>query len=177
MLTASDITGMYAIIPTPANPGAERWDAIDTVNVPETDRLVKALIADGSNGIIALGTTGECATVTAPGGTLPGPILDAQTRFYSALAAAGLKPDSGSVIAWDPAMIVVDALRTLGPDASAEQIRAWIAQLHGWAGVSGLYDFRSGDQRGIGVLGAQIFRWDPAKQQYVRLGRPAGYLK
>lgn len=63
MLSGSDIKGMYAIIPTPANPGAERWDATNTVNVPETERLVNALIADGSTGIIALGTTGECATL------------------------------------------------------------------------------------------------------------------
>lgn len=65
MLSGSDIKGMYAIIPTPANAGAERWDATDTVNVTETERLVNALIADASNGIIALGTTGECATLAS----------------------------------------------------------------------------------------------------------------
>jgi len=65
MLSGADITGMYAIIPTPANPGAERWDARDTVNVAETERLVEALIADGASGIIALGTTGECATLAS----------------------------------------------------------------------------------------------------------------
>jgi trans-o-hydroxybenzylidenepyruvate hydratase-aldolase len=65
MLSAADITGLYAIIPTPANMGADRWDAVDTVNLAETERLVNALITDGASGIIALGTTGECATLAA----------------------------------------------------------------------------------------------------------------
>lgn len=57
--------GLHAIIPTPARPGADRWDATDTVDVEETARLLDALIRDGALGIIALGTTGECATLSA----------------------------------------------------------------------------------------------------------------
>lgn len=64
MLSASDLEGMYGIIATPANEGADRWDAVDTVNLAETERLTDKLIADGVNGLIVLGTTGECATVT-----------------------------------------------------------------------------------------------------------------
>jgi dihydrodipicolinate synthase/N-acetylneuraminate lyase len=56
--------GLYGIIATPANEGAERWDAVDTVNLGETERLTNQLIADGVGGLIVLGTTGECATVT-----------------------------------------------------------------------------------------------------------------
>ncbi|HLH23609.1 MAG TPA: dihydrodipicolinate synthase family protein [Chloroflexota bacterium] len=64
MLRAPDIRGMYAIIPTPAKPGAERLDATDTVDLGETARVVDQLLRDGTTGIIALGTTGECATLT-----------------------------------------------------------------------------------------------------------------
>lgn len=64
MLTASDVQGLYGIIATPAKEGAERWDAVDTVNLEETERLTNQLIADGVSGLIVLGTTGECATVT-----------------------------------------------------------------------------------------------------------------
>src|SRR5712692_10548192 len=64
MLRAQDLRGMYAIIPTPAKPGAERLDATDTVDLVETARVVDRLIQDGTTGIIALGTTGECATVS-----------------------------------------------------------------------------------------------------------------
>jgi trans-o-hydroxybenzylidenepyruvate hydratase-aldolase len=66
MLNAQDIRGLYAIVPTPAKPGANRLDAVDTVNLAETERLVNALIADGVSGLIALGTTGECATLSRP---------------------------------------------------------------------------------------------------------------
>ena len=66
MITAQDIRGLYAIIPTPAKQGAERLDATDTVDLVETERLLKALIADGISGLIVLGTTGECATLSQP---------------------------------------------------------------------------------------------------------------
>lgn len=64
MLTAADFKGFYSILPTPATPNADRWDALDTIDVEETTRLVDALIVDGTAGILALGTTGECATLT-----------------------------------------------------------------------------------------------------------------
>jgi trans-o-hydroxybenzylidenepyruvate hydratase-aldolase len=64
MLQPSDLRGVYAIIPTPAKEGADRWDAVDTVDLVETERVVNRLIGDGVSGLIVLGTTGECATVT-----------------------------------------------------------------------------------------------------------------
>jgi dihydrodipicolinate synthase/N-acetylneuraminate lyase len=64
MLQHDDIRGCYAIIPTPATPDADRWDAVNTVDLAETERVINALIADGVNGLIVLGTTGECATLT-----------------------------------------------------------------------------------------------------------------
>ena len=62
MLTAQDIKGVLAIMPTPAKEGADRLDATDTVDLDETARLAEALVRDGANGIMALGTMGECAT-------------------------------------------------------------------------------------------------------------------
>ena len=55
---------MYAIIPTPAKPGANRLLATDTVDLVETERLINALIRDGASGLIVLGTTGECPTLS-----------------------------------------------------------------------------------------------------------------
>jgi len=66
VIQAQDIHGMYAIIPTPAKPDAGKLDATDTVDLDETERLINALIRDGSTGLIALGTTGECATLSDP---------------------------------------------------------------------------------------------------------------
>lgn len=64
MLTAQDFKGVYGILATPAKEGADRWDATDTVDLDETARLTEKLIADGCAGLLALGTTGECATIT-----------------------------------------------------------------------------------------------------------------
>jgi trans-o-hydroxybenzylidenepyruvate hydratase-aldolase len=64
MLNASDLRGVYAIIPTPAKDGADRCDAVDTVDLAETERVINRLIGDGVDGLIVLGTTGECATLT-----------------------------------------------------------------------------------------------------------------
>jgi trans-o-hydroxybenzylidenepyruvate hydratase-aldolase len=64
MLKPNDLRGVYAIIPTPAKDGADRWDAVDTVNLDETERVINRLIKDGIAGLIVLGTTGECATLT-----------------------------------------------------------------------------------------------------------------
>ncbi|WP_423140864.1 dihydrodipicolinate synthase family protein [Parablastomonas sp. CN1-191] len=63
-MQAKDFNGLYAIIPTPSRAGAQAIDATDTVALDETERLVRALIDDGANGLIVLGTTGECATIS-----------------------------------------------------------------------------------------------------------------
>ena len=65
MLDPKDLRGVYAIIPTPAKEGADRWDAENTVDLAETERVINALVRDGIRGLIVLGTTGECATLTA----------------------------------------------------------------------------------------------------------------
>jgi trans-o-hydroxybenzylidenepyruvate hydratase-aldolase len=63
-LEVGDIHGAWAIIPTPAKPNASDWRAEDTVDLDEAARAVEALIAAGVDGILSLGTFGECATLT-----------------------------------------------------------------------------------------------------------------
>ncbi|MGX1101158.1 dihydrodipicolinate synthase family protein [Amorphus sp. MBR-141] len=64
LLTVDDIHGCWAIMPTPATADASDPAAVDTVDLAETSRVVDALIAAGIDGIITLGTLGECATLT-----------------------------------------------------------------------------------------------------------------
>ena len=64
MISAKDIKGALAIMPTPAKDGADRLDATDTVDLDETARLAESLVRDGATGIMALGTMGECATTS-----------------------------------------------------------------------------------------------------------------
>lgn len=61
---ANAMQGLYAIIPTPAKESASRLDVAGTVALDETESLVGNLIRDGVSGLVILGTTGECATLT-----------------------------------------------------------------------------------------------------------------
>jgi trans-o-hydroxybenzylidenepyruvate hydratase-aldolase len=51
-------------MPTPAREGADHPLARDTVDLDETARTVDALIEAGVDGIMSLGTLGECATLS-----------------------------------------------------------------------------------------------------------------
>ncbi|GAA4236168.1 hypothetical protein GCM10022254_45150 [Actinomadura meridiana] len=66
MIDATDLRGVLGIVPTPATPDAERWDAEHTVNLPETERMVRTVVGDGITALMTTGTFGECATLTEP---------------------------------------------------------------------------------------------------------------
>jgi branched-chain amino acid transport system substrate-binding protein len=105
-----------------------------------------------------------------------GPIHDKQVQFAKALAAVGARSDGATGLPWDPIMILVDALRAVGPDATADQIRSHILHLHGWVGINGVYDFSDGSQRGIGENAGEMVQWISAKHGWVRASRPRGFL-
>lgn len=63
-VTGRDMRGVMAYPPTPALPGAERVDATDTVDLVETERMIRTLIQDGVDAIALNGTLGEGATLT-----------------------------------------------------------------------------------------------------------------
>jgi branched-chain amino acid transport system substrate-binding protein len=111
----------------------------------------------------------------AEGGTRPGPIRDAQTPYFAAFHAHNLKPDLAATMAWDPALIIIDAYKKVGVDATPEQVRDYIEHLHGWVGVNGVYDFADGSQRGIGENACVILRYQNG--EFITASRPAGKLK
>lgn len=99
---------------------------------------------------------------------------DAQRRFLAAMGQPRQTPDTQSGIAWDPAMIVIDALRKLGPGATAKQLHDYLESLHGYGGICGVYDFRGGNQRGLSTQNTIVTRWDPDKQTWVAVSRFGG---
>jgi branched-chain amino acid transport system substrate-binding protein len=103
-----------------------------------------------------------------------GPLRDEIDRFYAAFKAAGASPTPDSGQAWDPALIVLSGLRKLGPNATAEQLRNYIANLHGFPGSSGFYDFRGNDQHGLDSDAVIFVRWDPKKGDFVNGSRRGG---
>lgn len=88
---------------------------------------------------------------------------DLQREYLDAIHQTGGTPDYESGKGWDPALLVIDALRHLGPDASADQIRRYLLSLRSATGISGIYDFGTGNQRGLGEKDVVIMRWDADK--------------
>jgi branched-chain amino acid transport system substrate-binding protein len=104
-----------------------------------------------------------------------GPVRDAQTVFFDAMRAQGVpRPDNGSALVWDPAMVVVSGLRKLGPNATAAQLHDYIETLHGYAGINGIMDYRDGKQRGLGLNATLIVRWDAAKDDWDPVSEAGG---
>jgi branched-chain amino acid transport system substrate-binding protein len=103
---------------------------------------------------------------------ITGPLKAAIQTFDSALAPT--KPDLGQGLGYDPAMIVVDTLRKLPANATAKQLRDAILATHGYVGVNGVYDFHSGDNRGLGVGNAVMIRFDAGRDLFVPVSKPGG---
>jgi branched-chain amino acid transport system substrate-binding protein len=95
-------------------------------------------------------------------------------QMTSAMAAMNLRPDILGVTGWDPGQVVVHVLRDIGPSATAEQIRAAIANLHDFVSTNGPYDFRVFPQRGLGENAAFMSVWDQAKGTWVGVSGPTG---
>ncbi len=93
-----------------------------------------------------------------------GPFKSAQLAYLAAFSNTKIKPDFSQAVAWDAGTIIVAALRKLGPQATAEQVRSYVTGLHDFPGVQGMYDFRNGD--GHGAPDLSMLQWDPGKNAW-----------
>jgi branched-chain amino acid transport system substrate-binding protein len=89
-------------------------------------------------------------------------------------AMAPIKADFLSITAWDPGLIIVAALRQLGPDVPADRLRAYIAGLKGFVGVNGAYDFASVPNRGVDQSDAYIVRYNPTTSSFIGVSKAGG---
>ena len=117
---------------------------------------------------------GRRALVADP--RVPANIRRAQQAYFDAFKAAGMKPNIANTLSWDPALIILDAFREKGFTATSAQINDYIQHLNRWTGINGIYDFRSGSQRGVGIDAVVIDRWDPATKEFVVISKPGGAL-
>jgi hypothetical protein len=100
---------------------------------------------------------------------------DAITAFDGALAKVGAPlPGFPHQVAWDPAMIIVSALRKLGPDATAAQVHDYMENLRGWIGINGAYDFVAVPQRGLGLGSVVITRWNAGNERWEAVSKGGG---
>ena len=98
----------------------------------------------------------------------------AREVFFKAFEGTDIKPDGPSTYAWDPALLVIEALRKLKPDATAEDLRAYFRDLKGFAGANGYYDFKAVPNRGLDESNVVVTRWDLAAQTWVVVSDPLG---
>ncbi|SDR36186.1 branched-chain amino acid transport system substrate-binding protein [Rhizobiales bacterium GAS113] len=102
-------------------------------------------------------------------------VMSAKDAFFKAFEGTDIKPDGPSTFAWDPAVLVVEALRKLKPEASAEELRSYLASLQGFAGINGSYDFKSVPNRGVDESNVVVTRWDPGAGTWVVMSEPGGH--
>jgi branched-chain amino acid transport system substrate-binding protein len=101
-------------------------------------------------------------------------VKTAQEQFYEAYQPTGAAPDAAATHGWGPGMMVFGALRKLGPDVTAVQLRDYLRQLKGEPGINGLYDFTQEPQRGLAVTNAVVARWNADKKDWETVSQPAG---
>jgi len=101
-------------------------------------------------------------------------VAAAKKAFFDAYAKANVKPDGPSTFAWDPALLVVEALKALPKNATAEDLRKHLAGLQGFAGINGIYDFKEFPQRGLGPANVVVTRWDVKADKWVVVSKAGG---
>ena len=122
--------------------------------------LPKELLFNGARGVI-------------PDPSATGKMKQAQDQYFNALKKAGTESNYSLLGIWDPAMIVVDAFRQLGTDATAAQLHEYLEKLKNWTGVLGTFDFTSGNQRGVAPEASAVDRWNPATNDWEQVA-PSG---
>ena len=112
-------------------------------------------------------------SLTVPASQLPaGPVQSAVASFQSAVSEAGGTPGLGWGLAWDPASLLIGALKKLGPNATSDQILNYMENLHNVPGVIGLYNTSASNHRGLTTSAVYLASWDGSK--FVPVTGPGG---
>jgi branched-chain amino acid transport system substrate-binding protein len=101
----------------------------------------------------------------APNLLRDGPQKQAVLEYINAMRARGLPIDQTTLNGWDEPTIIINALRKFGTNATAEQLRSYLAAYKG-PGIVGNYDFPQYPQRGLDASSVLIVRWDQARQTW-----------
>jgi branched-chain amino acid transport system substrate-binding protein len=94
--------------------------------------------------------------------------------FFELCAANNLTPDLPISSVWEATMLHITALRALGPQATAAEVRDYVAKLTDHAGIDGIYNFPKYPKRGLGEEDTLMTRWIPEKADWVIVSKPTG---
>jgi hypothetical protein len=118
---------------------------------------------------------GRRSLVYDPGA--PAPVRAAAKAYFDAFKSIDAKQNFATALSWDPAMLVIDGLKKIGPNGTAAQLNDFIQHQSNWAGINGFYNFTTGNQRGLGIDAVVMDRWDPATTDFVIVSKGGGALK
>jgi branched-chain amino acid transport system substrate-binding protein len=103
-----------------------------------------------------------------------GPVKDEMKSFFAAFAAINVPPEAAHSFAWDATRVAINALRHLGENPTATQLRDAIEQTHDFPGINTIMDFRDGSQRGTPITAVVMIEWSPSADKFVPVSKPGG---
>ena len=100
-------------------------------------------------------------------------------NFDKAVKAAGGVPSDAWALSWDPAQLLIDAVKKLGVSANAKQLLNYMQNLHNAPGLFADYNFSTTDHRGILPSDIYITIWNATDKTFNTLvsgpgGTPLG---
>ncbi len=79
--------------------------------------------------------------------------------FETEMQKQGVSAGPDESLGWDPVMIIVDALRHLGVNATATQLKNYVQTIQGFQGANGVYNFSPTNHRGISLSSLVMTQW------------------
>lgn len=101
-----------------------------------------------------------------------GGVKTAVSQFDKAVSSAGGHPGDAWGLSYDPALLIVGALRHLGVHASASQILKYMEKLHNVPGIYGDYNTSVSNHRGLTYKDIYITSWNGTS--FTRQSGPGG---
>jgi branched-chain amino acid transport system substrate-binding protein len=95
-------------------------------------------------------------------------------QFIDYFKPLNVRPDIGYAVAWDGTVLIMQALKKLGTNATAREIRDYINAQTSYVGSLGPMDFKAFPQRGLGKDTILVARWDPLKDRFIGVSKPGG---
>ena len=91
------------------------------------------------------------------------------------MRAGGItRPESGDAITWDMMLVIVEAYRHLGVDATAAQRRDYINGIRNWDGIYGHMDYKAWPEGGVLPDWTILVRWEPETSKFIAISKPGG---
>lgn len=100
-------------------------------------------------------------------------VIKQQEIMRKYLSAAGLPTNGAYAATWDITLVLIDALRHVPENPTAQQVHAYLTHLYNFPGANVIYDFRFGQQSGA-LQSSIVSRWDAAHARFVPVSYPGG---